>query len=79
MTMIKQVGDHHYVDQRQDDQHDDRFIERSHRHIRLVADAGHEGLQSGLVTKCCFKQVNQLHPEVKNINTLSSNQADIQG
>jgi hypothetical protein len=36
----------------------------------FVADAGDQGLQGCLVAKGRFQQVNQLNPEVKDINTL---------
>ena len=75
----EQVGDHHDVNQRQDYQHDERFIERGQRRRGgLGTHAGAQGLQGGLVAKRGLQQVQQLDPEVVDINALRKNEPQVQ-
>jgi hypothetical protein len=59
----QQVGDHHHVDQGQHHQHDDGLVQRRDLDVGLVADAGDQRLQGGLVAEDGLQQVHQLLEE----------------
>ncbi|MNT45826.1 hypothetical protein D3C72_1824280 [compost metagenome] len=74
----EQVGDHDHVNQCQNHQHDDGLVERGHRKIAFVANAGHQFMQRLCIAEHRLDQMDQLHPEVEDIHRLRQDQAQIQ-